>query len=47
MDDLKLYTKNDDNLEGQLSTVKNFSGDIGIQFSLKKGVKSHSRKAHE
>ena len=30
--DLKLYAKNDDDLEGLLSTVKRFNGDIGMQF---------------
>ena len=30
MDDLKLYAKNDKELEGLLSTVKQFSNDIGL-----------------
>ena len=34
MDDLKLYAKNDDDLESLLSTVKRFNDDIGIHFDL-------------
>ena len=36
MDDLKLYAKNDKELEGLLSTVKQFSDDIGMEFGLDK-----------
>ena len=46
MDDLKVYVKNDDDLESLLSTVKRFSVDIGMLFGLKKCAKSHLRKAH-
>ena len=36
MDDLKLYSKNDKQLEGLLNTVKIFSDDIEKQFGLDK-----------
>ena len=36
MDDLKLYGKNDYELEGLLRTVKKFSDDIGMTFGLDK-----------
>ena len=36
MDNLKLYAKNDHNLEGLLSTVEWFNGDRGMQFGLDK-----------
>ena len=40
MDDLKLFAKDDDNLEGQLQTVKNFSDNVGIKFGLAKCAKA-------
>ena len=40
MDDLKLYAKNDKELEGLLSTVKQFSDDIGMEFGLDKCAKA-------
>ena len=40
MDDLKLYAKNDKELEGLLSTVKQFSDDIGMEFGLDKCTKA-------
>ena len=40
MDDLKLYVKNDEELEGLLSTLKIFRDDIGLQFSLDKSAKA-------
>ena len=40
MDDLKLFVKDDDNLEGQLQTVKNFINDTGIKFWLDKHAKA-------
>ena len=40
MDDLKMFAKDDDNLDRLLQTVKNFSDDIGIKFGLSKGVKA-------
>ena len=36
MDDLKHYAKNDKELEGLLSTAKQFSDDIGMEFGLDK-----------
>ena len=44
MEDLKLYTKNDDDLESLQSTVKRFSDDIGIQFGQNKCAKVTFRK---
>ena len=40
MDDLKLYGKNDSELEGLLRTVKTFSDDIGMTFGLDKCAKA-------
>ena len=40
MDDLKLYAKNDEQLEGLLKTVKMFSDDINMQFGLDKCAKA-------
>ena len=40
MDDLKLYAKNDSELEGLLHTVKKFSDDIGMSFGLDKCAKA-------
>ena len=40
MDDLKLYARNDEELEGLLKTVKSFSDDIGMQFGLDKCAKA-------
>ena len=40
VDDLKLYTKNDKELEGLLSRVKQFSDDIGMKFGLDKCAKT-------
>ena len=40
MDDLKLFAKNDKDLEGLLSTVKQFSNDIGMEFGLDKCAKA-------
>ena len=40
MDDLKLYAKNDEELEGLLSTVKQISDDIGMEFGLDKCAKA-------
>ena len=34
IDDLKLYTSNDNELEGLIKTVKVFSDNIGMQFGL-------------
>ena len=40
MDDLKLFAKSDQDLEGLLNTVKEFSHDIGIEFGLDKCAKA-------
>ena len=39
MDDLKLFAKDDHELEGLLQTVKKFSDDIGMKFGLEKCTK--------
>lgn len=39
MYDPKLYTKNDDELEGLLKTVKKFSDEIGMEFGFNKCAK--------
>ena len=44
MDDLKLYAKDDSELEGLLMTVKRFSDDIGMRFGLEKCAKATFRK---
>ena len=44
MDYLKLYAKNDKKLEGLLSTVKQFSDDLGMEFRLDKCAKATFRK---
>ena len=40
MDDLKLYAKDDNKLEGLLRIVKGFSDDIGMEFRLSKCAKA-------
>ncbi|XP_063591903.1 uncharacterized protein LOC134768991 [Penaeus indicus] len=40
MDDLKLFAKSDQDLEGLLTTVKCFSDDIGMEFGLDKCAKA-------
>ena len=40
MDDLKLYARDDLELEGLLQTVKSFSDDIGMEFGLDKCAKA-------
>ena len=40
MDDLKLFARDDRELEGLLRTVKNFSDDIGMEFGLDKCAKA-------
>ena len=40
MDDLKLFAKNDQDLEDLLNTVKEFSNDIGMEFRLYKCAKA-------
>ena len=44
MDYLKLYAKNDKKLGGLLSTVKQFSDDLGMEFRLDKCAKATFRK---
>ena len=36
MDDLKLYGKSENEIEGLVSTVEVFSKDIGMEFGIKK-----------
>ena len=40
MDDLKNYTKNDDEKKGLLRTIKSFSDDIGMEFGWDKCAKA-------
>ena len=40
IDDLKLYAKDDNELEGLLRIVKGFSDDIGMEFGLSKCAKA-------
>ena len=40
MDDVKLYAKNDKQLEGLLQTVKMLSDDINMQFGSDKSAKA-------
>ena len=44
MDDLKLYGKNDYELEGLLKIVKGFSDDINMEFGLSKCAKATFKK---
>ena len=44
MDDLKLFAKTDQQLEGLLSTVKSFSDDICMEFGLDKCAKATFNK---
>ena len=44
MDDLKIYAKDDGELEGLLKTVKQFSDDIGMEFGLEKCAKASFTK---
>ena len=46
MDDLKLYAKNDKELEGLFSTVKQLSDDIGMEFGLDKCTKATFRNGN-
>ena len=46
MDHLKLYKRNDKELEGLLFTVKQFSADIGMEFVLDKYAKATLRKSN-
>ena len=40
MDDLKLFVRNDYELEGLLTTAKGFSNEIGMEFGLDKCAKA-------
>ena len=44
MDDLKLYSKNDQEQVGELKIVKQFSDDIGMEFGLEKCAKASFKK---
>ena len=43
-DDLKLYAKDDGELEGLLRIVKGFSDDIGMDFGLSKCAKASFKR---
>ena len=45
MDDLKLYAKDDSELEGHLRIVKGFSDDTGMEFGLSKCVKATFKRS--
>ena len=44
MDDLKLYSKNDQERVGELNTVKQFSDNISMEFGLEKCAKASFKK---
>ena len=44
MDDVKLYSKNDQEQVGQLKIVKQFSDDIGMTFGLEKCAKASFKR---
>ena len=44
MDDLKLYSKNDQEQVGEMKIVKQFSDDIGMEFGLEKCAKASFKK---
>ena len=44
MDDLKLYSKNDQEQLGELKIVKQFSDDTGMEFGLEKCAKASFKK---
>ena len=44
MDDLKLYASNDDQQQGELRIVKQFSDDIKMSFGLDKCAKASFKK---
>ena len=44
MDDLKLYSKNDQEQVGELKIVKQFSDNIGMEFGLEKCAKASFKK---
>ena len=44
MDDLKLYSKNDQEQVGELKIVKQFIDDIGMEFGLEKCAKASFKK---
>ena len=44
LDDLKLYSKNDQEQVGQLKIVKQFSDDIGMTFGLEKCAKASFKR---
>ena len=47
MDDIKLYAKDDNQIEGLLGTVKTFSDDIGMEFGLDKCSKVTFKKGRQ
>ena len=47
MDDLKLFCKDDSELEGLLKIVKSFSDDIGMEFGLSKCAKASFKRGRK
>ena len=46
MDDLKLFAKDDNDLEGLLQTVKKSSNDISMSFGLDKCAKATFKRGN-
>ena len=44
MDDLRLYSKNEQKQVGELKIVKRFSDDIGMGFGVEKCAKANFKK---
>ena len=44
MDDLRLYSKNDQEQVGEVKIVKRFSDDISIGFGIEKSAKANFKK---
>ena len=44
MDDIKLYSKNEQEQVGELKVAKQFSDDIGMEFGLEKCAKASFKK---
>ena len=46
MDDLKFYSKSEQDQVGELKIVKQFSTDIGMEFGLEKCAKASFKKVN-